>query len=524
MIRQLRLFLSAKAGDDARARPARLAVLGLEHMATPAFVLDMDGRVALWNAACERLTGLPAKTVLGTKDHWKGFYAAERPCLADLAFGRSGGDVTKLYAATNREGAASGNLQAENWCDLPKGERLYLALQASPIRDETGTVIAVVETLQDMTSLKRAQEAVEASKAEQASQFEAVRLALGQGLDALAAGDLLASIDTPLPSEVEALRANFNLTATQLRTLLQALSAKMSAIVSDVGEVSDGTENLSKRTEQQAAALEQTAAALDEITATVRRTSEGASHAREVVSTARSSAQRSSEVVRNAVAAMSEIELSSAKIAQIIGVIDEIAFQTNLLALNAGVEAARAGEAGRGFAVVASEVRALAQRSADAAKEIRGLIQASSGQVSAGVGLVGETGEVLRQIAMQIGAIDGIVSEIASSAQEQAAALSQVNATVNQMDQMTQQNAAMVGQTAAATGSLVGDAEELARLIGRFRVTLDAPPDATAMGGHKPRLAKREPSVSRSARPTARGNLALVPTSSRPDEQSWEEF
>jgi methyl-accepting chemotaxis protein len=167
---------------------------------------------------------------------------------------------------------------------------------------------------------------------------------------------------------------------------------------------------------------------------------------------------------------MGEIEKSSRQIAQIIGVIDEIAFQTNLLALNAGVEAARAGEAGRGFAVVASEVRALAQRSSDAAKEIKTLITASSQQVESGVDLVNRTGEALQKIVAKVADISGLVSEISASTQEQSSGLAQVNTAVNQMDQVTQQNAAMVEQSTAASHSLAGEADALTAMVARFRV------------------------------------------------------
>ncbi|MDE1906832.1 MAG: methyl-accepting chemotaxis protein, partial [Rhodospirillales bacterium] len=239
---------------------------------------------------------------------------------------------------------------------------------------------------------------------------------------------------------------------------------------SGTGEIAAAADDLSRRTEQQAASLEETAAALDEITATVRRTAEGASHAHEVVTSAQTDAERSGVVVRDAVAAMSGIETSSQQISNIIGVIDEIAFQTNLLALNAGVEAARAGDAGRGFAVVASEVRALAQRSADAAKEIKSLISASTRQVISGVDLVGQTGTALARIVSQIGEISGVVRQIAASAQEQATGLHEVNAAVNQMDQVTQQNAAMVEQSTAACHSLAQETEKLATLTARFQI------------------------------------------------------
>ena len=202
--------------------------------------------------------------------------------------------------------------------------------------------------------------------------------ALAEGIAALADGDLTRRITAQLPAKTTKLKTDFNTALDRLSAMLGAISGNAVAIRTGTAEFAQAADDLSRRTEQQAASLEQTAAALNQITATVRRTAEGSTHARTIVSAARGDAEHSGAVVQDAVAAMGEIEKSSQQIGQIIGVIDEIAFQTNLLALNAGVEAARAGDAGRGFAVVASEVRALAQRSADAAKEIKALIRHSS--------------------------------------------------------------------------------------------------------------------------------------------------
>jgi methyl-accepting chemotaxis protein len=342
-------------------------------------------------------------------------------------------------------------------------------------------------------------------------------------LERLSEGDLTHRLNEAFAAEYEKLRTDYNAAMAQLQETIRTVAGNTESIRSGTGEISQAADDLSRRTEQQAASLEETAAALDEITATVRKTSDGATHARQVVSTAKSDAEHSGTVVRDAVAAMSEIEKSSAQISQIIGVIDEIAFQTNLLALNAGVEAARAGEAGRGFAVVASEVRALAQRSAEAAKEIKTLIQASTGHVSSGVDLVGETGKALDRIVAQVTEINAIVAEIAASAQEQSTGLAEVNTAVNQMDQVTQQNAAMVEQTSAASHSLAEQAEALAKLIGRFQIDeaeIRTPRHASPA---RPTMSAAPAKRSVLQRLTGRGsNLAVK--RAQPSEESWEEF
>jgi methyl-accepting chemotaxis protein len=233
---------------------------------------------------------------------------------------------------------------------------------------------------------------------------------------------------------------------------------------------------LSKRTESQASSLEETAAAVEEITATVRSSAERAHEANLVVGTTKRSADSSADVVNNAIAAMGRIEGASRQIEQIIEVIDDIAFQTNLLALNAGIEAARAGEAGKGFAVVAQEVRELAQRSASAAREIKGLIEKSTSEVSAGAHLVQETGAVLASISQQIVTVSQHVDMMATASRDQAAALQEVNGSVNQMDQMTQQNASMVDLTTTASRQLAGDADTLMMLVEQFRLEADEQP------------------------------------------------
>ncbi len=381
--------------------------------------------------------------------------------------------VTAMTAAMRR--LAGG----DNTVDVPAVGR----------KDEIGGMAAAVLTfkeaalekirLEGLSAEQRAEaerirESGEAERQANAQEQSVVVSRVGQGLEALAGGDLTFRLNETFPAAYRKLQADFNAAMEQLAQTMGVINGAVGGIQAGSGEISQAADNLSRRTEQQAASLEETAAALDEITATVRKTAEGADSARRTVESARQDAEKGGQVVDRAVAAMTQIEESSSKIGNIVGVIDEIAFQTNLLALNAGVEAARAGDSGKGFAVVAQEVRALAQRSAEAAKEIKALISASTIQVDEGVSLVGETGEALRRIITGVQGINQIVAEIAASATEQSTGLAEVNTAVNQMDQATQQNAAMVEQSTAASHSLSNEARELSRLVQRFRLAGDA--------------------------------------------------
>jgi methyl-accepting chemotaxis protein len=361
---------------------------------------------------------------------------------------------------------------------------------ASPIpfahhRDDIGRLSRAMQSLSEATALvaqakaragaegclvESARAAREAERAERTRGDHEAIAALGLALKRLADGDLLKPIDTFFAGETDTLRQDFNTSVEKLRRTMLAVASSADAIEADARDIFNASGDLSQRTEQQAASLEQTAAALDEITATVKKSAEGATHARQVVAAADAGAQKSALVVREAVKAMGAIAKSAHQISQIIGVIDEIAFQTNLLALNAGVEAARAGDAGRGFAVVASEVRALAQRSAGAAKEIKGLISASAGQVDQGVALVAQTGDSLERIMAQVSEINIVVSEIAVGAREQCTGLDEVNVAINRMDQATQQNAAMVEESTNASRSLSAQTGRLSGLIGQFQI------------------------------------------------------
>jgi len=349
------------------------------------------------------------------------------------------------------------------------GKEVWLQASYNSLLDLNGKPFKVVKYASDITKAELDAITHERERAEKAQALALVVNSLADALNDLSAGDLRARLDEQFPPEYDRLRMDFNAAMDNLEDAMGVIALNAAAITASATEVAQASDDLSRRTEMQAATLEETAAALDQITATVKKTAHGAGQANAVVESAKGDAEVSGRVVLQAVAAMSEIEKSSRQVSQIIGVIDEIAFQTNLLALNAGVEAARAGEAGRGFAVVASEVRALAQRSSEAAKEIKALITASSQQVGAGVKLVDEAGAALTKIVSQVSQISALVSEISASAHEQSTALGEVNTAVNQMDQVTQQNAAMVEQTTAASHSLNSEADELKQKIEKFK-------------------------------------------------------
>lgn len=347
---------------------------------------------------------------------------------------------------------------------------LTVAIPERERNDEIGLLARTVQMFKDSAIRMQAREAedVTASRA-----VARVVDAVGTGLDRLAAGDLTYRLETELPTAYEKLRTDLNAAVAGLKTLIRGILEGADNIGMGMQGISLATHDLSRRTETQAAGLEETSTALEEITSRVRITAESANHANQLVSQTMSGAKHSGEILRQTTAAMQSIENSSTQISQIIGVIDDIALQTNLLALNAGIEAARAGDRGRGFAVVASEVRALAQRSARAAMDIKTLISASTADVSQGVHLVGQTGEALEQIIAQVIDISAIVGSIAASAREQSNSLDSISTTINQMDQVTQQNATMAEQSTAASQTLALEMTALLQLIARFQLGED---------------------------------------------------
>jgi len=395
---------------------------------------------------------------------------------------------------------------------LARGD-LQASVPTDDRRDEVGKLATAMTTLRDQLA------AAERAKQEQANLIVG---SIGDGLDKLAHGDLTARVEAELTGVFAKLKTDFNNAMESLSRTLGAVSQATGGVHTGAGEISQASNDLSRRTEQQAASLEETAAAMDEITATVRASAESAVRANKATAQARSEAQQSGAVVSRAMQAMAGIEKASAEISEIISVIDGIAFQTNLLALNAGVEAARAGDAGKGFAVVASEVRALAQRSADAARDVKARITASSEQVEAGVSLVSETGAALNRIIAAVAEVDGLVADITTAAEQQAAGLQQVNTAVAEMDGVTQQNAAMVEEATAASRSLAAEADQLAQHIGRFRLGTQPVAVAASNPVHKlqARAGTAAATATRASRPATRGNTALAVTS----EDDWSEF
>ncbi|CAO3413193.1 methyl-accepting chemotaxis protein [Azospirillum doebereinerae] len=374
---------------------------------------------------------------------------------------------------------------------------------------------------------------------------ESVIADLGEVLSALAQGDLNSRVTRDYQGAFQRVKTDVNATSAKLAEIVGQITQAADTIASAAAEVSLGSSDLADRTEQQASSLEETAASMEELGATVRSNADNAQRANIMAADARTAAESGNGVTGSAIDAMRRIEESSRKITDIIGVIDEIAFQTNLLALNAAVEAARAGDAGRGFAVVAQEVRQLAQRSAQASKEIKGLILDSDSQVKDGVDLVKKAGGALNGIVSGVHQVATLIAEMASASAEQATALDEINATVASMDEMTQKNAALVEETTAAAQAMSGQAGDLKGLIGFFKLETGYAPPVRMAANHavsatpvRRTVAATRPAPAKAAAKTA-AKPALRPVASpRPpaqitgsvlthsvnDDDDWKEF
>ena len=360
-----------------------------------------------------------------------------------------------------------------------------------------------------------------------------------KALDAMAQGDLSIPIRINGKDEISVLLQTLSRMQAQLVSVVSSVRRGSESVALASAEIAQGNQDLSARTEGQASALEETAASMEQLNSTVRQNADNARQANQLAQSASCVATQGGEVVQDVVRTMKEINESSARIADIIGVIDSIAFQTNILALNAAVEAARAGEQGRGFAVVASEVRALAGRSAEAAREIKGLISTSVERVEAGSALVDRAGQTMAEVVQSIQRVTDIMGEISAASSEQSRGVDQVNEAVTQMDQTTQQNAALVEEMAAAASSLNAQAQELVGTVAVFQLGAQGAgagsrPPAPRPQAAAPRVSAAKPAPQAAPRPTAKPALArpapapkappAAPQTSAPKDDDWESF
>lgn len=417
------------------------------------------------------------------------------------------------------------------------------SLIASPWLDTEGKRIGTLVEWNDITDQLDAEKQVEKliqgalegnlDDRLEVSNFEGFMLTIGSGvnkmldtvvvpikelrrvLSGLSEGNLQDKMNGDFHGEFAALNNALNATMVQLQDTVSNIKSSGEQITFGASEIAQGNATLSQRTEEQAASLEETASSMEEMTATVKQNADNARQANQLAASAREQAEQGGKVAGDTATAMGTINDSSKKIAEIIGVIDEIAFQTNLLALNAAVEAARAGDKGRGFAVVASEVRNLAQRSASAAKDIKDLINDSVIKVEEGSRLVTESGKSLEEIVLSVKKVSDIVAEIAAASQEQATGIEQVNKAIAQMDEVTQQNAALVEETAAASDSMNQQAQQMMQLVSFFRLD-NSQPSNTAPAFRSPAAPVRQKTTS-TTKP-------LKSTSSVVDDSEWEEF
>jgi len=475
---------------------------------------DGDLKVAVTGADRYDEIGAMAKTVQVFKDNMVARAEAEAQIEADRQK-----QTAEREAREARERAAIAEIS--DLCDTIAAGNLEKRLNEA---DKDGFLLTMSQKLNGLAGM-----------------LQAMTGELATITAALADGDVTKNVEGQYAGVFGTLKDSVNRMAGTLKDFAGRLRNASSAVRDASGEISAGSQDLAQRTESQAASIEETAASMHEITATVKQNADNAQAANQLAGSARGTAEKGGQIVRDAVTAMAGIEASAQKISDIVGLIDEIAFQTNLLALNASVEAARAGEAGKGFAVVAQEVRSLAQRSASASKDIKGLISESNAQVKSGAQLVGQAGSSLDEIVGAVKKVADIVAEIAAASREQATGLDQINTAVASMDETTQRNGALVEETSAAAQALSGQAQELAQLVGFFRTGNDNAAPSVSLTAARPapvktpaKAAAPKPVVvaksaaPKAAAPQAANRAKPLPVSGntalKADDDTWEEF
>ena len=539
---------SVSQSNDAAFNQQRLAraVVEAKAAARGMQVGLLDLRLAATGPELEK-----AKQALA--DRYKGFHGYVDPLVQEAKDPETRASIERLQALADQYLAAAKDIGTAKAAiveiderqldDIPKVKALNEQIvrianeRAQPIRAETDSVIdKMVQTAISRVRLEKDKAGQDMNSAEHMNMVIAVMAALVLIASAVFGALSIARPLRALTAPINELAAgNFNVAVSgvgrkdevgQIATAVSAMATRVRETIGEIkqsalevnsasGEISTSTTDLSQRTEEQAASLEETTAAMEEISATVRKSAENADQANKSAGQARAVADQGGQVVAKAVTAMARIEDSSRKISDIIGVIDEIARQTNLLALNAAVEAARAGEAGRGFAVVASEVRSLAQRSSQAAKDIKELITSSNGQVQEGVELVNHAGTALNKIVESVKEVAELVSDIAQASTEQATGLEQINKALMQMDEVTQQNAALVEENAATAKALETQAQSMDEQVAFFKID-EAVAVAAAAGGGRPRATVRPAPAAPQAKRPAPGPKAAAPRPAQP--------
>ncbi|SCA54854.1 putative Methyl-accepting chemotaxis sensory transducer [Candidatus Terasakiella magnetica] len=480
-------LLSRQEAEKAVAEENYRIRAALDNATTCIMVADSDRKVVYMNPAVQHMFDVAENDIKQRLPHFD----------AHNVLGQS---IDIYHKNPQHQADLLAKLENIHKTRMVMGQRTF-DLTAAPVKDQEGKRLGSVVEWKDITAELHVQEEVDnVVRAVVNGDFtqsisldgkEGFMEALGQSINALndtvsdvfgeiaeslsslAKGDLQYQITKDYSGTYETLKQDTNQTSTRLKGIVGDILVSSNEITSASKEISSGSIDLSQRTETQASSLEETAASMEQMSTTVKQNADNAQQANVLAIKARDVAEEGGSVVEQAVEAMSSIEGSSQKVSDIIGVIDEIAFQTNLLALNAAVEAARAGDAGKGFAVVASEVRTLAQRSSEAAKDIKSLILDSNQQVREGVKLVGETGGSLENIVDSIKRVADIVSEIAAASQEQASGVGEINAAITQMDEMTQQNAALVEESSASARSLEEQSEKMMQLMSYFDIGKD---------------------------------------------------